>query len=260
MGKHDGGVAWKNCCVEASRPRDRQEKDSAQSCLPAFMFAIEQRKIIETLLLTRRWINMKIPQGQIVSEALALLDERGLDQLSMRTLAERLGVKAPALYWHVADKSELINQMAKSFYVRAYEEAPQSRRWREWLIGFGRAFRAALLSHRDSARICALANPEHGHAKMEIERLATPLEAAGLQHRAAVSYQSCVVAYTLGWTVMQQSEAVHDDVEIENLLRFDESFEAGLAAMVGGFANVRAEVAKKVPALVAKKESRRRSA
>jgi AcrR family transcriptional regulator len=47
---------------------------------------------------------------QIVSEARALLDESGLDGL---TLARRLGVKAPTLYWHVRDKADLRDAIAE---------------------------------------------------------------------------------------------------------------------------------------------------
>jgi AcrR family transcriptional regulator len=51
-----------------------------------------------------------IIRAQIVSEARALLDESGLDGL---TLARRLGVKAPTLYWHVRDKADLRDAIAE---------------------------------------------------------------------------------------------------------------------------------------------------
>src|SRR5262245_23850090 len=47
-------------------------------------------------------------QSQIVRAALALLDVVGLDELTMRRLADRLGVKAASLYRHVRDKDELL--------------------------------------------------------------------------------------------------------------------------------------------------------
>src|SRR5262245_34029368 len=49
-----------------------------------------------------------LDQAQVVRAALALLDEVGLDELTMRRLAERLGVKAAALYRHVRGKDELL--------------------------------------------------------------------------------------------------------------------------------------------------------
>ena len=44
----------------------------------------------------------------VVAAALGLLGESGLDGLSMRALADRLGVKAASLYWHVRDKQQVL--------------------------------------------------------------------------------------------------------------------------------------------------------
>ena len=48
-------------------------------------------------------------QRQIVQAALGLLDEVGFDGLTMRSLANKLGVKAASLYWHVRNKQELLS-------------------------------------------------------------------------------------------------------------------------------------------------------
>ena len=44
---------------------------------------------------------------EIVSTALALLEEHGAEALTMRRLADQLGIRAPSLYKHLAGKSEL---------------------------------------------------------------------------------------------------------------------------------------------------------
>jgi TetR/AcrR family transcriptional regulator, tetracycline repressor protein len=49
-----------------------------------------------------------------VTAALDALEESGLDGLNMRNLAGRLGVKAPALYWHFASKQDLVDEMASA--------------------------------------------------------------------------------------------------------------------------------------------------
>jgi AcrR family transcriptional regulator len=48
-----------------------------------------------------------LSRESIVTTALALLDEHGVEWFSMRKLAQRLGVSPQALYWHFADKDEL---------------------------------------------------------------------------------------------------------------------------------------------------------
>jgi len=175
---------------------------------------------------------MKLGQQEIVAAALQLVDEQGLDRLNMRALAARLGVQASALYWHVGDKAELTSLMAASFYARALAAAPVEAGWRAWLLGFGHAFRGALLAHRDSARLCAIAKPI-GDAQGSAERLAAPLVRAGLSRHAALSALASVISLALGWAVYEQSNALHD--HLAEMVGFDESFTAGLQAMVVGF-------------------------
>ena len=55
------------------------------------------------------------PEG-IVAEAVSLIRERGLDGLSMRTLAGRMGVTAPALYTHLSNRGELMSACAQHGY------------------------------------------------------------------------------------------------------------------------------------------------
>jgi AcrR family transcriptional regulator len=53
-----------------------------------------------------------LDKQRIIEEAVALLDERGLDGVTMRNLAVRLDVQAPTLYWHVRNKAALIDELA----------------------------------------------------------------------------------------------------------------------------------------------------
>jgi TetR/AcrR family tetracycline transcriptional repressor len=59
---------------------------------------------------------------QIVRTALELLDQVGLEGLSMRNLADRLGMRATTLYWYIRDKHELLSMLAEA--IRAEIQAP----------------------------------------------------------------------------------------------------------------------------------------
>jgi AcrR family transcriptional regulator len=48
-----------------------------------------------------RTVAVGLTSDQIVETAVALMDEHGQEWLTMRRLAEHLGVAAPTLYWHV---------------------------------------------------------------------------------------------------------------------------------------------------------------
>lgn len=176
---------------------------------------------------------MKIDQRQIIEVALQLLDEQGLAQLQMRTLAKRLDVQASALYWHVRNKGELLSLMSGHFYAAALASLPPQLSWREWLLTFGQAFRATLLGHRDSAQLCAIARPPAQDTDAVADKLAQPLIVAGLGRHLALSYQASVISLVLGWCIYEQSAALHD--YLARMIGFDESFATGLSAMVAGF-------------------------
>jgi AcrR family transcriptional regulator len=54
---------------------------------------------------------VRLNRDRVLRAAVALADEIGVDALSMRKLAEQLGVVPMALYKHVADKDELLDGM-----------------------------------------------------------------------------------------------------------------------------------------------------
>ena len=53
----------------------------------------------------------------IVSAALDLLDEAGLEGLTMRALAERMGVRAASLYWQVPPEQMLLKQSPFTVHI-----------------------------------------------------------------------------------------------------------------------------------------------
>jgi len=125
-----------------------------------------------------------LDQAQVVQAALALLDDVGLDELTMRRLADRLGVKAASLYRHVRDKDELLVLLGDAI---AGEIPPPSGRgtWREQLTEIAWNVRRGLLAHRDAARVLA-ATPPFGPQRLHhIEALLKLLRDAGLNGRDA---------------------------------------------------------------------------
>ena len=129
----------------------------------------------------------RLTRDGITQAALALVDERGLDALSMRNVAERLGVQASALYGHVSGKQELIQLMLDRIALEIELPEPDPDRWEEQLKEFARAARRAFGSHRDLAG-ASLANiPTGPNTLVLIDRLLALLSASGLP-RQAVAY------------------------------------------------------------------------
>ena len=96
-----------------------------------------------------------LTKAAIVQAALGLLDEAGMDGLTVRALASRLGVQAPALYWHVRSKQALLDEMATQIWRQIGDVMaglPANLPWREVLRTYAATVRQELLGHRDGAK------------------------------------------------------------------------------------------------------------
>ena len=97
-----------------------------------------------------------ITRERIVTAALELLDGQGMDALTVRALATALDVRAPALYWHVRNKQELLDEMATEVTRRvgiALSTIGPGADWRDDICAYARTLRSEYLKHRDGARI-----------------------------------------------------------------------------------------------------------
>src|SRR5215471_5519711 len=133
---------------------------------------------------TQRQKQRTLDQAQVVRAAVALLDEIGLDELTMRRLAERLGVKAASLYRHVRSKEELLALLGDEIT----SEIPLPRTtgtWQEQLMDAGWNVRRGLLAHRDAARVLASTPPAGPQRLRHIEAVLRILRSAGLNDRDA---------------------------------------------------------------------------
>src|SRR5690606_10089486 len=139
-----------------------------------------------------------LDRARLVAAAFGVLEDHGLAGLSTRRIAGRLGVQAPAIYWHVSDKAELMGLMALDIYAEAYASAPVAQNWQQWLTGFGYALRASFAARRDGAQLCAIAKPVDRTAiEKQANQIAAPLMAFQLDRRMALSCQAAVISYTL---------------------------------------------------------------
>ncbi len=132
----------------------------------------------------RRKKRQPLDRSRIVAAALALLDEVGLDDLTMRSLADRLNVKAASLYRHVRDKDELLALLGDEISG----EIPLPREtgnWRTQLVEAAWNVRRGLLAHRDAARVLANTPPAGLKRLRHIEAILRILRAGGLRKRDA---------------------------------------------------------------------------
>jgi AcrR family transcriptional regulator len=80
-----------------------------------------------------------LTRDAIVNAALQVLDREGAAGLSMRRVADELGTGPASLYWHIANKDELVNLMIDRVASQVPLPDPDPERWqeqlKEWLVG-----------------------------------------------------------------------------------------------------------------------------
>jgi AcrR family transcriptional regulator len=203
----------------------------------------------------------------VIDAALSLLDEVGLEALTLRRLGEKLGVQAPAIYWHFSSKQELLDEMATS--VMREEAGRHGKKaslpWKAWLNWYGKSLRRALLGHRDGARMVSGTRLTDPALYESMEAALGKLAAAGFSLYEATVILATVYSYVVGFVIEEQAvfpEAGRKDeaYEIENRSRrmnpdrtplaieagsylftkFDRRFNSGLELIISGVVSQKA--------------------
>ncbi|MET3668084.1 tetracycline resistance transcriptional repressor TetR [Caulobacter sp. 1776] len=157
---------------------------------------------------------MKVDRRRILETALELLNEVGVDALSTRVIAERLGVRQPALYWHFKNKRALLDAMNGEILARAHEaRVPrEGEAWQDFVRRNARSFRAALLSYRDGARVHAGTEAEPGDLD-HVEAQAMALVRAGFSPAQAMHLFIAVSRYVVGCVLEEQASPMDGAIE-----------------------------------------------
>lgn len=195
-----------------------------------------------------------------------ILNASGLEGLTLRKLASRLEVKAPALYWHFASKQALLDAMAARVLRESMEETrdlDELADWREWAGAYYVRLRSVLLRYRDGARMFSGTYLTDVDLYAPMEASLRRLTESGFTLRQAVVGLSTLYSYTIGFVIEEQAtefapgtpnpqydlaareERVNKDVYphaaaagAEIFLNHDERFGEGLALIIAGMAGV----------------------
>ena len=89
---------------------------------------------------------------EILDAAVAIADERGIEAVSMRAVAERVGVTPMALYSHVGDKTGLLDAM-NGWVLAKLAKSPRSTDPWQRLFDFARASRRLTRRHPWAAQL-----------------------------------------------------------------------------------------------------------
>ncbi|MFJ8136644.1 TetR/AcrR family transcriptional regulator C-terminal domain-containing protein [Streptomyces sp. NPDC096013] len=147
-----------------------------------------------------------LDRKRVADTALKLLNEVGLDGLTLRAIARELDVKAPALYWHFKDKQALLDEMATEMYRRMVAGAPLADEdtWQERLLKANRGLRDALLGYRDGAKVFSGSRFTGTLHAVEMERTLRLFTESGFTLAQAVRAISTSYLYTIGFVSEEQ--------------------------------------------------------
>ncbi|MFH8568977.1 TetR/AcrR family transcriptional regulator C-terminal domain-containing protein [Streptomyces sp. NPDC017993] len=160
----------------------------------------------------------RIDRKQVVATALRLLNEVGLDGLTLRRIAKELNVQAPALYWHFKNKQELLDEMATEMFRRMIwpllsGDGPEAdgfaRTWQDTLLTCARSLRRELLAYRDGGKVFSGTRMTDGSYAAPIEGLLGRLTEEGFTLEEAVRAWWTVYNFTIGLVIEEQS--IHPD-------------------------------------------------
>jgi len=151
---------------------------------------------------------MKINRAMATEAALKLLNQIGLEQLTLRRLGEELGVQAATLYWHFKSKEELLDEMATTVLTQGAPHLLPRRSsadWRVWASTYAKGLRKVLLAYRDGARMVSGTKLTTTEPLKTTEKIAATLVASGFSLRATVVLLTTIYNYTQSFVMEEQA-------------------------------------------------------
>jgi AcrR family transcriptional regulator len=183
---------------------------------------------------------VQLHKRDVVDVATSLLDDYGIADLSMRRLARELSVSPGALYWHFANKQQLLGAVADRILTPVGDVTGQ---WQDRLAAVCAQLRDALLSHTDGAELVSASFAAGQSAQMTtiLDRLAAAAYEAGVPSEHAELTARTIIYYVLGFTADEQSRLQWDAAGAEvgqTVWAEDPSarFAFGLRLLVAGIA------------------------
>ncbi|MEU9124113.1 TetR/AcrR family transcriptional regulator C-terminal domain-containing protein [Streptomyces sp. NPDC048506] len=155
----------------------------------------------------------RIDRKQVVETALRLLNEVGLEGLTLRRIAKELDVQAPALYWHFKNKQELLDEMATEIFRRMtaplVTDGPETidlgETWQDALLINCRLLRRELLSYRDGGKVFSGTRMTDESYALPLDNFLGRLTARGFSPAEAAQAWWTAYNFTIGLVIEEQS-------------------------------------------------------
>lgn len=151
---------------------------------------------------------MKVNRNMVTRAGLKLLNEVGLERMTLRLLGKELKVQAATLYWHFKSKEELLDEMATVVLAEGAPHMLPARHsvdWNVWAAAFGTGLRKTLLGYRDGARMVAGTRLTNTEYMQTVEQIAATLVENHFTVRQTAILLSTIYNYTLSFVMEEQA-------------------------------------------------------
>lgn len=202
-----------------------------------------------------------LTRERVLAEALVLLDREGLRTLTMRRLADHLGVTPMALYNHVSDKADLLLGVAETLFASA-DFSSAHPDWRDQLRACFREMRRVCRAHPEVLRLIEVVEAPVAAVFTPLAITLTALSGLALDDDDALRAYFLLVNFTLG-QVTYEVRGPYTGVDLRAAQRwpeaiatrlpdvadaapqpdwdFDAAFEFGLTTIIAGLETSRRE-------------------
>jgi AcrR family transcriptional regulator len=146
-----------------------------------------------------------LTQQRVIDEALAVISADGVDALSMRGLAARLGVVPGALYRHVRSKEQLCDLVVDGVLAEVDTRTDHALTWAQQINMLARRLRTVLEDHPGIAGLLKIRDPLGPHSLALAEAFLATLQQAGRPAVQTALNFSLVYDYILGFALSDRT-------------------------------------------------------
>jgi AcrR family transcriptional regulator len=168
--------------------------------------------------ITERSPRQPLTRQRIIRAALRVMDEEGLEAVTMRRIGRELGVEAMSLYNHVRDKEEILDAICEE--VLTEFQVPQEKEWAAALRAGGGEYRRLLLAHpRVITLMTGRKGPMTNPDSLKVYEFALGLfRDAGMSIADAVKAFNTFGSYILGSVTMELGPTISGTADEAHLL------------------------------------------
>lgn len=148
--------------------------------------------------------NAVLSRDLVLDAAFELLQAEGVDRLTIRGLAAKLGVAVTAIYWHVGDKGALLDGLVERIIAEMGEVRVRGRTPKRRIAAIAKALRADLL---DRAPLVAVVHQQGRTAALfqpARRVLVRELTAAGLRGEEAALAVQVILQHVIGSVLLDR--------------------------------------------------------